>query len=175
MATVTNTSVTIDNLTYDLYEDNTAIIKSCIESISGEFTIPSTIEYGEEGEEKKEYSVISIGVRAFWYCENITDIKIPDSIKSIDFEAFLDCTGLESMTIPFIGATKDGTTNTHFGYIFGASSHGYHKTRVPESLKTVVITNGATSVSTNAFTWCSNIENIIFPDSVTSIGDFAFA
>jgi hypothetical protein len=46
------------------------------------------------------------------------------------------------MTIPFVGATKDGSSYTHFGYIFGASYYEYNDDYVPASLKTVTALNG---------------------------------
>ena len=76
-------------------------------------------------------------------------VTIPESVTSIGKGAFYDCSLLESITIPFVGASKDGTENTHFGYIFGAgkaydssSSISQNSNSVPPSLKTVIITEG---------------------------------
>ena len=80
---------------------------------------------------------------------------------------------LESLTIPFTGAEMNGTTNTHFGYIFGANSYSSNSSFVPSSLKTVIITGGNT-IGDNAFTNCSGIKSISIPESVTSISDSAF-
>ena len=137
----------------------------------------------------------SIGNSAFEYCSGLTSITIPDSVTSIGDYAFRYCSGLTSITIPFVGATKDGPSNTHFGYIFGASSYSYNDDYVPTSLKTVVITGGTsignsafygcsvtsitipdsiTSIGYSAFYTCSGLTSITIPDSVTSIGDYAF-
>jgi len=67
----------------------------------------------------------------------------------------------------------DGQFNTHFGYIFGASSYDNNNSYVPTSLKTVVITGG-TFIASSAFYGCSGLTNITIPSSVTSIGDYAF-
>ena len=87
--------------------------------------------------------------------------------------AFNGCNGLTSITIPFVGATKDGTQNTHFGYIFGASSYSYNADYVPEGLKEVII-EGGTSIGDYAFYNCSGLTNVTIPDSVTNIGHKAF-
>ena len=43
-----------------------------------------------------------------------------------------------------------------------------------DSIKTVSIGSGVTSVGTDAFFYCRNLTGVMIPDSVTSIGDFAF-
>ena len=117
--------------------------------------------------------VESIGWSAFSGCTGLTSIVIPDSVTSIDSYAFSGCTGLTSITLPFVGATKDGTSNTHFGYLFGANESYYNGSYVPSSLKAVVITGGI-NIGLFAFDGCTGLTSITIPDSVTSIGSYAF-
>ena len=117
--------------------------------------------------------VTSIGLRAFGDCSSLTSITIPDSVTIIGKFAFNGCSSLTSITIPFVSGVKDGTNNTHFGYIFGAGSYSDNSSYVPTSLKTVVITGG-TSISDYAFYGCSSLTSITLPNSVTSIGREAF-
>ena len=116
-------------------------------------------------------SATSIGSYAFWNCSGLTSITIPDSVTSIGDRAFYNCSGLTSITIPFVGS--GGSDNTHFGYIFGAPNHAYNDRYVPSLLKEVIITGG-TSIGSTAFYYCSDLTNIIIPDSVTSIEWGAF-
>ena len=118
-------------------------------------------------------SVTTIGDYAFRGCSGLASITIPDSVTSIGKYAFSYCTSLTSMTLPFVGATKDGTYDTHFGYIFGADSFGENKSYVPSSLKTVIITGGE-SINDYAFYQCTSLTSITIPDGVTSIGNYAF-
>lgn len=117
-------------------------------------------------------NVTSIGTYTFSGCSGLTNVIIPDNVTSIGNGAFKECTSLESITIPFVGTTKDGTSNTNFGYIFGGTVN-YNATAVPSSLKTVVVTGG-TKIAERAFDGCSNIESITIPNSVTNIGRRAF-
>ena len=118
-------------------------------------------------------TVTSIAAYAFCYYANIISITISENVTSIGYGAFYGCSSLESITIPFVGASKDGTENTNFGYIFGTDSAAYNSDCVPPSLKTVVITGGNT-IDSNAFENCTSITSVTIPDSVTSIGEYAF-
>ena len=120
--------------------------------------------------------VTSMGNDAFSGCSGLTNITIPDSVTSIGDYALSGCRRLESITLPFIGAELNGTKNTHFGYVFGASSYSDNSKYVPSSLKTVIISNssGVTSIGERAFYECSGLTSITIPDNVTSIGHSAF-
>ena len=120
-----------------------------------------------------ENGVTSIGNNAFYGCNKATSITVADSVTSISQSAFSGCSSLESITLPFVGSTKDGTSYTNFGYIFGTSKYSNNSTYVPASLKKVVITGG-TTIADYAFYGCSNITSIKLPDSVTTIGSYAF-
>ena len=140
--------------------------------------------------------VTSIGGSAFAYCRGLTSITIPDSVTSIGSYAFSGCSGLTSITIPFVGEKADGTGETHFGYIFGASSYSSNEDYVPSSLKEVIITGGTSidfmafygcsgltsvtignrvkSIDNRAFYGCSGLTSVTIGNSVTSIGEYAF-
>ena len=101
-----------------------------------------------------------------------TSLIIPGSVEQIA-QGALQNLPLESITIPFVGATKDGTSNTHFGYIFGASSYSNNDDYVPTSLKGVIITGGA-SIGNYAFRGCTSLTSVTIGNCVESIGMYAF-
>jgi hypothetical protein len=87
-------SVNIDGISYEL-ELNGMAAKVIGTTKSGNIVIPEYITY-----DGLEYSVTTIGGRAFWHCSAMTSITIPNSITKIDFDAFLSCTGLSTISIP---------------------------------------------------------------------------
>ncbi|MBQ3116535.1 MAG: leucine-rich repeat domain-containing protein [Clostridia bacterium] len=110
---------------------------------------------------------------AFYNCSKLISIKIPTSVTSIGLSALFGCNSLESITLPFAGATKEGVSNTHFGYLFGASRYQDNRSYVPTSLKTVVIT-GETIIRKYAFYQCTSLRSIEIPNSITRISQSAF-
>ena len=118
-------------------------------------------------------SVTSIGEYAFSNCSSITSITIPESVTSIGYGAFYKCSSITSITLPFVGEKADGSGKTHFGYIFGAESYDYNRSRVPTSLKEVIITGG-TRIGRYAFEDCSSLTSITISGSVKKIDEQAF-
>ena len=117
--------------------------------------------------------VTSIGNYAFSYC-GLTSVDIPSSVISIGRGAFSNCSSLASITLPFLGATKSGVDNTHFGYIFGARYNTGNFESMPANLKSVTLTGGD-YIDDYAFFNCSNLTSIEIPSSVTSIGNYTFS
>ena len=101
--------------------------------------------------------VKTINERAFYGCERLTSVVIPDSVTSIGIWAFAYCGSLTSVTI--------GNSVTSIGgYAFYNCS----------SLTEIVIPDSVTSIGGGAFYDCDSLTEIVIPDSVTSIEVAAF-
>ena len=112
-------------------------------------------------------SVTSIGDSAFSYCTGLTSIDVPDSVTSIGTSAFRSCTGLMSITV------AEGNTKYHNAgnCIIETAS----KTLILGCKNSVIPTDGSvTSIGDSAFGGCDRLTSIDIPDSVTSIGDEVF-
>ncbi len=101
--------------------------------------------------------ITSIGDSAFYNCNYLTSITIPDSVTSIGDSAFEYCDSLTSITIP------DSVTS------IGDSAFEYC-----DSLTSITIPDSVTSIDDYAFGYCDSLTSITIPDSVTTIGDRAF-
>lgn len=81
--------------------------------------------------------VTSIHDWAFWGCTHLTDVTLPDSVKSIDICAFEECKSLKSIGC---GAFKDC-----------------------ESLTSITLPNSVASISDRVFSGCKNLKSVTIP------------
>lgn len=125
----------------------------------------------------------------------LTSIVIPNSVTSVGYAAFSGCSGLTSITLPFVGAQAEvigDDTQYPLGYIFGTESFrggestdqdvyfsGFTTTGrtvvtyyLPASLKQIRVTGRI--ISYGAFSSCKRLTSVTIEKSVKSIGDYAF-
>ena len=112
-------------------------------------------------------SVTSIGERAFSECSGRTSITIPKSVKSIGKNAFLGCFGLTSMSVEKGNTRYDSRENCNA--IIDKNSN-----TLISGCKNTVIPNSVTSIGEGAFAVCSSLTSITIPNSVKSIEVDAF-
>lgn len=127
-------------------------------------TIPGTVENLQNrifyNCDSLETAIIEEGVtyiygNIFCYCDNLKNVTLPTSLTRLGEGVFKGCTGLETITIP-------------------SASIGFEAFKNCDSLKTVVLGNGVTSIAREAFYNCQNLETINLPEGLTRIENNAF-
>jgi uncharacterized protein YjdB len=172
-------SVEIGNTKYDSRDDCNAIIE----------TETNTLICGTKNTVIPN-SVTSIGDGAFSYCSGLTSVTIPNSVTSIGNSAFYG-SGLTSVTIPNSvtsigdyafyycnGLTSLSVENGNTKYDSRGDCNAIIETETNTLIcgtKNTVIPNSVTSIGDYAFGGCSGLTSVTIPNSVTSIGDWAFS
>ena len=138
--------------------------------------IPESVTY-----ENKTYSVTSIRYCAFYFCRRLTSVTIPNSVTSIGYRAFEGCTYLTSITIPNsvtsigIDAFQDTPwyDNQPDGVVYIGRVLYKYKGDMPDNTS-IIVENGITCITSEAFQWCRGLTSITLPNSVTYIGSQVF-
>lgn len=116
--------------------------------------------------------VKSIGKYAFYGYSSLKSISFPSSIRNIGESAFYDCCSLEEVYATNIEDwCKIKFEDTYSNPIYYA-----RKIYIDGELATdITIPKGITKICDYAFENCDTITNVVIPNSVISIGDSAFS
>ena len=112
-------------------------------------------------------SLTEIGKYAFRGCSGLTELILPNSVRSIGDIAFTYCSGLEKITVESGNSCYDSRDNCN-------SIIDTEFNTLIVGCKNSVIPNSVTSIGYYAFYGCSGLTELTLPDSVSSIGDGAF-
>lgn len=106
----------------------------------------------DESDEFPEYPIEYSNI------DDFQQIRLPNSVTSINQEAFKNCINLKYVNIP------EAVTSI---------SNAAFKNCI--NLNSVILPNSVTSIGHKAFENCWSLTSIVIPDSVTGIGDYAFS
>ena len=108
-------------------------------------------------------SVTTIGDEAFYHCSSLTSVTIGDSVTSIGYKAFYGCDSLTSVNI------GDSVTTIGEGAFYNCTSLKEFKGKIAEDNGRILVVDGVLAAFAPA-----GITEYNIPDSVTSIGNEAF-
>ena len=189
----------------------TVSVRRASENISGDITIPSSvfnkgINYSVTSIEMGAFcdcssltsiiipdSVTEIGTVAFGGCSSLTSVIIPDSVTEIGEGAFLHCSSLTSIIISdsvtsigepaFLGCSAlteivIGKNNPNYSSLEGVLFNKDQTTLIqcPNGKNgAYTVPDSVTSIGEMAFARCSGLTGVTIGNSVTAIGEGAFA
>ncbi len=111
----------------------------------------------------------NIGVRAFYECSGLQNMAIPANVSSIGEGAFSRCTSLKQFSVE----TNSNTFITHNGVLFSNSQTSLVAYPGARGGAYAIGTNVHT-ICASAFMFCSKMDSITIPNSVTNIDYDAF-
>ncbi|MCR4665631.1 MAG: leucine-rich repeat domain-containing protein [Paludibacteraceae bacterium] len=137
-------------------------------------------------------SVTTIGEKAFCDCSSLTSIEIPNSVTTIGQYAFYNCSSMTSVTIGKSVTSIEYNafpTNVVKEILFtGTMAEWCTKSFNPSSISSsytlyidgkavtnAVIPNSVTSIGNYAFSNCLSLTSVTIPNNVTTIGNDVFS
>ena len=171
-----------DGIFYKITGENTVQVtykaeaKDNADTYTGAIRIPRQIS-----KNGATYTVTAIGEEAFYYCDRLTTVTIPQTVTTIGKLAFGECHGLTSASIP--------TSVTSIGNGAFSGCHSLADLTIPEgiekidewafagcsTLTSVTIPKSVKSIDAHAFRACTSLSSIDIPSTVTRIGSYAFS
>lgn len=167
-------NVQIDGIKYHISNHSATVIKYTGSKYSGDIVIPETIQCDGEN-----IVVRTIGEEAFYECDGITSVTLPESIDSIGICAFWGCTGLTDIKIPdntkYVGYTAF-TNCTGFPVKGGIRYADKFLIEAVDKGRTAYqVQEGTRWIGINAMSYLQHAESITLPSSLEVIGNFAFS
>lgn len=166
-----------DGLWFDIESDETCILRSTWigQKYSGDIIVPEKAIYNG-----KEYTVTKT-LGAFWRCDELTSVSLPETITTIGYQSFERCKKLHTMIIPnsvtSIEAYAFNECNALTGITIpdGVTVIGRSAFSRCDNITSVNIPNGIKYIDYATFAGCQKLTSINLPNSLTSIGESAFS
>ena len=102
----------------------------------------------------------------------VTSLEIPSVFNNIKARVLQNCSQLQELSLPYLGADYTENFNSNLAYLFGSGSNADAESVIPQSLSKVTINGGV--IAENAFADLKYVKEIVLSPEVTKIGHNAF-
>ena len=155
------------------WENDVLYIGNCLikakDTLSGSYTVKSGTRL--------------IAFNAFRNCTSLTAVTLPDSVAVIMDSAFYDCESLSSITIPDRVVSIGSSAFYNAAYYANSANWendvlyvGNHLIKAKETLSgTYAVRPGTLTIAERAFYNCTELTEVILPDSIVAIEAEAFS
>lgn len=135
--------------------------------------------------------LITIGGSALQGCTSLTKLTLPSTLSSIGDAAFANCPNLyeiDTTNNDYFTVEQGCLMSTQFGKIIQGGLEGISK--IPEDVEvkalgaysyagtniaSAVIPNGITTIPSNAFSRCAQLDHVVLPNTITLLDATCFA
>jgi hypothetical protein len=160
--------VTEADFTVDVTQDGRGVIITGYKGMATAVRIPAAIQG------------MPVRVIRGFSRSSITSVVIPEGVTTIDRQAFNNCEQLAQVTLPSTlksieAGAFPGTALKAVVIPRGVTEIGESTFRGCTSLASVTIPNSVTKINDSAFYGCTSLASVTIPNSVTMIGGFAFS
>jgi hypothetical protein len=115
-------------------------------------------------------SVSSIGMATFENCSSVTNVMIGTNVTTIGEQAFMVCSSLAAISV----ASNNPAFSSVAGVLYDKSQTTVIQCPGAEA-GNYIISNSVTSIGDDAFASCDRLTSVTTGDSVVNIGESAFA
>lgn len=162
----------LEFLKWKVNDEGNVEIKGYKEGLPAEVVIPNVIEGG---------LVVTIERDAFSGCETLTRMDIPESVTSIERQAFLNCINLAEVTTG-PKAHMDILKNAFYGTPWleqqlttvGYAQLGHCLIQVSADVTAFSVPEEITSIAEYAFSKCNQMVSVDLPEGITDIKEGTF-
>ena len=163
--------IQINGLGYYLYDDTHEAMVADGNTWEGVLEIPSTVTY-----DGKDYTVTTLAMTAFSYCETLTGVVIPETVRGIERlipnqqYPFLACKKLEFIKV------KEGNQwlCSDDSVLYSKDKKTLYSYPVGHKRTTYIIPDGVEYISAGAFAYNTSLTSVVIPNSVHEIYMMAF-
>lgn len=117
-------------------------------------------------------SIVTIGREAFGNCQQLSLITIGDKVSSIEADAFVNCKKMEKVIVHDISSWCNIDFCTENSNPLSYAHHIYKDDYT--EIEELIIPESVTSIGKYAFYCCYGLTSVTIPSGVTTISDYLF-